>query len=101
MPTVDGCSRVLACEVLIPTPAVRNLIRESKTHQLATVLQTGRQYGMVTMDESLAEKYRAGLITYEVAFAQALDPAFLRTMIQPPAEEPPRWGSDLGGPAPR
>jgi twitching motility protein PilT len=101
VPTVDGCSRVLACEVLIPTPAVRNLIRESKTHQLGTILQTGRQYGMITMDESLADKYRAGLITYDMALAQALDPAFLRTMIQPPAEEPRAWGDDLGGPNPR
>ena len=89
LPTIDGLGRVLACEVLVPTPAVRNLIREAKTHQLATVMQTGRQYGMVTMDESLADKYRQGLISYEMALAQALDPAVLRTMIQPPADGRP------------
>jgi twitching motility protein PilT len=83
LPTVDGTHRVLVCEVLVPTSAVRNLIREGKTHQLATVMQTGRQFGMVTMDESLADKYRQGLISYEVALAQALDPGVLRTMIDP------------------
>jgi len=79
----EGTGRVLACEVLVPTAAVRNLIRESKTHQLATVMQTGKHHGMVTMDESLAEKYRSGLITYDIALAQAHDPGVLRTMIDP------------------
>jgi twitching motility protein PilT len=88
LPTLDGLGRVLACEVLVPTPAVRNLIREGKTHQLATVMQTGRQYGMVTMDESLADKYRQGLISYEMALAQALDPAVLRTLIEPEESRP-------------
>jgi twitching motility protein PilT len=83
LPTMDGEGRVLACEVLIPTPAVRNLIREAKTHQLATVMQTGRQFGMVTMDESLADKYRQGLISYDMAMGQALDPAMLRMLIEP------------------
>jgi twitching motility protein PilT len=83
LPTLDGLGRVLACEVLIPTPAVRNLVREAKTHQLATVMQTGRQFGMVTMDESLADKYRQGLISYEIAAGQALDPAMFRQLIKP------------------
>jgi len=81
LPNVEGTGRVLVCEVLVPTAAVRNLIRESKTHQLATVMQTGRQYGMVTMDESLADKYRKGLISYEMVLAQAHDPGVLRTII--------------------
>jgi len=81
LPNPEGTGRVLVCEVLVPTPAVRNLIRESKTHQLATVMQTGRQYGMVTMDESLADKYRQGLVSYEMVLAQAHDPGVLRTMI--------------------
>ena len=81
----EGTGRVLACEVLVPTAAVRSLIRESKTHQLATVMQTGKHHGMVTMDESLAEKYRSGLITYDIALAQAHDPGVLRTMIGPAA----------------
>jgi twitching motility protein PilT len=83
LPTMDGEGRVLVCEVLVPTPAVRNLIRESKTHQLATVMQTGRQHGMLTMDESLADKYRRGLISYDMALGQALDPVLLRHLIEP------------------
>ncbi len=78
LPTMDGERRVL-----VPTPAVRNLIRESKTHQLATVIQTGRQHGMVTIDESLADKYRQGLISYDMALGQALDPVLLRHLIGP------------------
>jgi twitching motility protein PilT len=92
LPTMDGEGRVLACEVLIPTAAVRNLIREAKTHQLATVMQTGRQYGMVTMDESLADKYRQGLISYEMMLAQALDPAMMRQLIEPENEPRNREG---------
>jgi twitching motility protein PilT len=83
LPTADGEGRILVCEVLIPTAAVRNLIREAKTHQLATVMQTGRQHGMVSMDESLADKYRQGLITYDMALGQALDPSMLRQLIKP------------------
>lgn len=82
LPTVDGGGRILAYEVLIPTPAVRNLIRDAKTHQLTTVMQTGRQFGMVTMDETLADKYRQGLITAEVAIAQSLDPHMFRQLIE-------------------
>jgi twitching motility protein PilT len=81
LPAVDGRSRVLATETLIPTPAIRNLIREAKTHQLPTALQTGHQYGMCTMDESLAGLYRRGLITYETALTQASEPAELKTML--------------------
>ena len=81
LPTIDGLGRVLACEVLVPTPAIRNLIREAKTHQLATALQTGHQYGMVTMDESLADKYRRGLISYDTALAQAIDVAVLKQRL--------------------
>jgi twitching motility protein PilT len=54
LPTIDCRARVLATEVLIPTPAIRHLIREAKTHQLMTTMQTGRQHGMCTMDESLS-----------------------------------------------
>ena len=50
LPTADGKGRVVACEVLVPTPAVRNLIREGKTHQIPSALQTGASHGMQTMD---------------------------------------------------
>ncbi len=54
LPTADGAGRVVACEVLVPTPAVRNLIREGKTHQIYSAIQTGGAHGMQTMDAALA-----------------------------------------------
>jgi twitching motility protein PilT len=81
LPTADGRARVVACEVLVPTPAVRNLIREAKTHQIPTMLQTGHQYGMCTMDESLAELYRRGRISLETALSQACDQSVLKGML--------------------
>jgi twitching motility protein PilT len=81
LPTADGRSRVLACEVLVPTAAVRNLIREAKTHQIPTTLQTGHQYGMFTMDESLAGLYRRGLISLETALSQASDQSVLKGLL--------------------
>lgn len=81
LPTIDMRSRVLACEALVPTAGIRNLIRESKTHQLATALQTGHQYGMVTMDESLADLYKRSMITYETALAQASEPSVLKALL--------------------
>ena len=62
-----GIGRAAACEVLILTPAVRNLIREGKTHQLYTVMQTGGQQGMQTMNSSLADLVRYGKITKDLA----------------------------------
>jgi len=81
LPTIDGRARVLATEVLIPTPAIRHLIREAKTHQLSTAMQTGRQHGMCTMDESLADLYKRGLISYDTALGQSVDPAVVKTLL--------------------
>lgn len=63
----DGKKRVLAVEVMIATPAIRNLIREGKAHQIITSMQTGGKYGMQTMDASLAKLYKEGHIKYESA----------------------------------
>ena len=54
VPTADGTGRAAACEVLVATPAIRNLIREAKVHQIYSMLQAGGKYGMVTMDMTLA-----------------------------------------------
>ena len=62
----DGRGRVVATEVLVATPAIRNLIREGKTHQIYSALQAGGKFGMITMDQSLAELVKRGLIGYEV-----------------------------------
>ena len=63
--TVDGMGRVVATEVLVATPAIRNLIREGKTHQIYSAMQAGAQHGMHTMDQHLAELVKRGRITYE------------------------------------
>src|SRR5665647_3502526 len=63
----DGPGRVVATEVLIATPAIRNLIREGKTHQIYSSMQAGAKQGMHTMDQHLAELVKVGKITYEVA----------------------------------
>ncbi len=63
VPTADGKGRAVAAEVLVPTPGVRNLIREGKTHQIYSLIQTGASHGMQTMDASLAGLVRAGRIT--------------------------------------
>jgi twitching motility protein PilT len=63
--TADGRGRVAATEVMMATPAVRNLIREGKTHQIYTAMQAGAAHGMVTMDQSLATLVRRGAVSYE------------------------------------
>lgn len=73
LPRADGRGRCLAMELLIPTPAVRNLIREDKLAQIYTALSTGGSFGMKTMNLSLFELYNKKLITYEVAFERSTD----------------------------
>jgi twitching motility protein PilT len=81
LPTANGNGRVAAAEVLIPTPAVRNLIREGKTHQLYSTLQTGGSFGMQTMDAALAELVRKNVITRELAEARSSTPEELRRLM--------------------
>jgi len=66
VPTSDGKGRAVAVEVLVATPAVRNLIREGKTHQIYTSMQAGRKYGMQVMDQHLAELVKKGKVTYDM-----------------------------------
>jgi twitching motility protein PilT len=65
VPTADGRGRAVAAEVMVATPAIRNLIREAKNHQITTAMQAGGRHGMVTMDQSLAELVRRNKITFE------------------------------------
>jgi twitching motility protein PilT len=81
LPTADGSGRCVACEVLVPTPAVRNLIREGKTHQIYSVLQTSAGSGMQTMDSSLASLVRAGKITRSLAEQRSSTPEELRRLL--------------------
>ena len=73
IPRADGKGRVAAFELLIATPAVRNLIREGKTHQLMTSLETGSKFGMNTMDSALIKLYRDGVIDNENLRKYAVD----------------------------
>ena len=81
LPTADGASRVAAIETLVPTPAVRNLIREAKTHQIVSVMQTGGGVGMQTMDAALASLVRSGKITQRLAEARSSTPDELRRLL--------------------
>ena len=81
LPTADGLSRAAAVEILIATPAVRNLIRERKGFQLASQMQSGSRFGMVTMDQNLAELVRSGRVSLETALEHATNPDDLRTVL--------------------
>jgi twitching motility protein PilT len=81
LPTADGQGRVVACEVLVPNPAVRNLIREAKTHQIYSAIQTAGSIGMQTMDADLVRLVRAGKITRELAEQRASVPVELKRLL--------------------
>ena len=71
-----------AVEVMLATPAIRNLVREAKTHQIETAIQTGGQHGMQTMDQSLRDMHLQKLISLDDALARAIHPDELRKMIR-------------------
>ena len=81
LPTADGLGRAVATEILVVTPAVRNLIREGKTHQIQTTIETGHQHGMITMDRSLATLCKRGIITRETAMQRAIDVKVLSELL--------------------
>lgn len=78
----QGGGRVLAYEFMIATPAVRNLIREGKTHQILSQIQMGGQKGMVTMDANLAELHLKRAISYDVGMARAVDPKEFNRLVE-------------------
>jgi twitching motility protein PilT len=81
LPTADGAGRCAACEVLVPTAAVRNLIREGKIHQIPSIIQTGSAHGMQSMDSALATLVRAGRITQDLAESRSSTPEELRRLL--------------------
>jgi twitching motility protein PilT len=81
LPSSEG-GRIVACEVLVATSAVRNLIREGKTHQIYSMMQTGAQYGMQSMNAALAELVRAGLIRRDLALERSSTPAELQRLME-------------------
>jgi len=84
---VDKVGRCAALEILIASPAVRNLIRESKTHQLPSAIQTGKKYGMQLLDDAIMDLYQKGWIGPDEAYMKSNDKARFRPFIKaPPAD---------------
>lgn len=81
LPRADGRGRVAVREVMVVTPAISNLIREGKSHQIYSAIETGVKFGMVNMDTALLEAVRQGLITPEMAVSKAHNPEVLRTRL--------------------
>jgi len=84
---VDKKALCVALEILIATPAARNLIREGKTHQIPSVIQTGKKYGMQLLDDAIMDLYEKGWISADDAYLKANDKAKFRNFIKnPPAD---------------
>jgi len=81
LPKAFDKGRVAALEIMIATPAIQNLIREGKSHQIESSVQTGGKFGMKTMDMALSELVKKGLITDEVSLTYAVDREILEKMI--------------------
>ena len=81
IPRADGRGRMAAFEVLHANLAVRNLIREGKTHQISNIIQTNRKVGMITMDEAILKLFYEGMITSEMAVAFAQDSEAMKLKI--------------------
>ncbi|MHB1020626.1 MAG: PilT/PilU family type 4a pilus ATPase [Coriobacteriia bacterium] len=79
--STDGRSRVMAMEIMLGIPAISNLIREGKTHQMATIIQGGAAVGMQTLDQHLKSLLQAGRVTYEEAIQKAKEPRELAQML--------------------
>jgi twitching motility protein PilT len=81
---VDKKGRSPALEILIATPAVRNLVREGKTHQIASMIQTGRKYGMQLLDDAIMEMLNKGWISADDAYAKSNDKGKFRPFLKTP-----------------
>jgi twitching motility protein PilT len=93
--TVDGKGRAAACEVLVTTPAIRNLIREGKVHQIYSAMQAGGRFGMQTMDMHLSQLVKAGTVTQAMAFERCHDPEELQRLVGSSAPSTPMGGSAM------
>jgi len=82
VPVVDGTGRAVAAEVLVCTPAIQNLIRAAKTHQIYSLMQTGSQFGMQTMDQSLAKLVQTGVISVDMGLDRCRDEEDFRNHIR-------------------
>ncbi|RKY35387.1 MAG: type IV pili twitching motility protein PilT [Candidatus Omnitrophota bacterium] len=82
LPRIDGVGRVLATEVLLATSALRNVIREGKTEQIPTIIQTSIEVGMQLMDTSLKNLYAKGIISYEAALTRVKDIQHFKSLLE-------------------
>ena len=85
--TKDGTGRVAAHEIMIGTPAIRNLIREAKVAQMYSAIQTGQQFGMQTLDQNLLELVRRNIVSSNEARTKAANKDALRGIRPPGARE--------------
>jgi twitching motility protein PilT len=84
---IDKKGRCAAMEILVATPAVRNLIREAKTHQIPSMIQTGKQYGMQLLDDAIMQLYKKGWISPDEAYGKANNKSLFRPFLKtPPAD---------------
>ncbi len=91
LPRIQGKGRMLALEILLPTPPIRNLIREDKLHQIYSMMQTGQaQYGMQTLNQALADLYRQGSISRETAFGATMYTEELNKLLERLGHERPQ-----------
>jgi twitching motility protein PilT len=88
LPRAGAPGRVPVNEIMIASPAIRNLIREAKSHQITSMIQTSGNMGMITMDQCLRDLYLKGFITLDDAFTRCQNPDELRKMINTPTTGP-------------
>lgn len=108
IPTVDGQGRVVACEIMVATSAIKNLIREGKTHQMPSIIQTGAKDGMQSMDQCLKMLIMKNKISREDAYLRAVDKASFgmglpTTQVKPmgmPPQAPPQAPRPMEAPRP-
>lgn len=79
LPKADGIGRIAAREVMVVTPAISNLIREGKTHQVYSAIETGAKFGMINLDRALLQLVQDGSVTMEDAISKAHNPEYVRT----------------------
>ena len=88
LPRADGQGRVVALEIMIPTPGIRNLIRDDKVHQIYSLMQSGKKFGMQTLNDALYQLYMAREVVEDECLRVSSDPnEFLRMIGRTPVED--------------
>ena len=97
IPRASGSGRVVACEIMVATPAIRALVRDDKVHQIYSALQSGKKHGMQTLNDSLYQLYMQREIDLEDALRVSADPSELQRMMGGPAGSGAEGGPGAGG----